>query len=222
MIDPFITIKKDRGDCWIFAISFDWLLQILYFPQRVLNNIFGGMVSWLLSWNFPSTKVTMSVASIGLVAGILISIVGQVFVRPSGLLAVPALLQNEHFGPLIDRIKFENITYTVGESESYQAFFSIPRKSISHLQTSGRPGEATAVQVLVGYTHPVRGLLQKSKLGDELQVVGENNGRYDYTVVATEVRSLQDLPKMQTSSEGLLLIVPQTALQQSFLVVIAR
>lgn len=222
MPDAFITIKKDRGDRWIFAVSFDWLLEVLYFPGRVFKNAFSGLVNWLLTWNFPSTKITLSVASAGLVAGLMIVIVGQVFVRPASLLAVPTFLDQQHYGPKIDRIKIDGIDYNVGESESYAAFFSIPRKTISHLQTSGRPSEANAVQVMIGYTHPARSLLQKVLLGDEITIVGANNGKYTYTVVTTEVRTLQDLQKMQTNNQQLMLIVPQTAVQQQFLVVIAR
>jgi hypothetical protein len=222
MPDAFITIKKDRGDRWIFAVSFDWFLEILYFPGRVFKTLFSGLVDWLLTWNFPSTKVTMSIASTGLVAGLMIVIVGQVFTRPTSLLAVPAFVNQQHFGPLIDRIKIEGIGYNVGDTESYTAFFSIPRKTISHLQTSGRPTESSAIQVLIGYTHPARSLLQKINLGDEITLVGDNNGRYSYTVVTTQVRSKEDLPKLQTDSEQLMLIIPQTAVQQQFLVVIAR
>ena len=222
MTAPFISITKDRGDRWIFAISFDWLLELLYFPKRVLKNIFGNIVAWLLKFDFPSTKVTMSVASFGLVAGLLLVIIGQVYSSPSTLFAVPTFLENQSYGPKIDRIKIDGIDYTVSDAESYQSFFSMPRKTIAHLQTSGRPGEAKAVQIMVGFTHPARSLVQRVGLGDVLSLVGDNNGRYEYAVVAVEVRSQQDLSRMQINSEQLVLIIPQTAIQQEFLVLIAR
>lgn len=222
MADSFISLQRDRKGRWVFAVSFDWFFEMLYFPGRVLKKSMFWIVSWLLTWNFPSTTVTMSVASVGLVAGLLIAIAGQVFIRPTNLLAVPSFLDQEQYGPKIDSLQIDGSSYKVGESESYLSFYSIPRKSVSHLLTSGRPSEAKAVQIMIGYTHPTRSMLQKVNLGDEISLIGDNNGVYNYTVVTTEVRNIEDLSKMKTDTEQVILIVPQTAIQQQFLVVIAR
>lgn len=223
----FISLMKDRSGRWVVSLSFDWLLEILFFPGRVLQRIISGLVRWLLSWRYPSTQAMMTVASLGLGVGVVVALFGQVLIRPAGTLAVPAFLQPAHTGPKIDSLELYKGNYGTGEVSEINAFYSLPRATMAHLQTSGRPSEAKPMVVVVGYTHQARSKLQQVLLGEEVVIIGDNNGRYTYQVVGTQVYSLATLSQLEsvqldTSQYSLFIVVPQTITNQEFLVIMAE
>lgn len=223
----FISLTKDRSSRWVLSLSFDWILELLYFPGRVAKRVVSGLVRWLLSWRYPSTQAMMGVASAGLGVGVVVALFGQVLIRPAGTLAVPTFLQQQHTGPKIDSFEINRASYAVAEVSDVSTFYSLPRATMTHLQTSGRPSEARPTVVLVGYTHQTRPLLQSALLGEELRLIGDNNGRYTYQVVGMQVYSLAELSQLEsnqleTSQYSLFVVVPQTVTNQEFLVVMAE
>jgi hypothetical protein len=218
----FLTLTKDRSSRWVVSIQFDWFLNILYFPQRTVREVLNRLVMWMVGWRWPSTAIIMSVASAGLGIGLVVALFTQVLSQPSSTLAVPAFLERQSIGPEIDRVKLGNVAYQVGLTESVADFYTLPRKQIAALQTAGRPTEATPMQLLVGFTHPSRSIVQEIELGEEIIIIGDNNGRYTYQVVATQVQTADQVAQLDSSSALLYIVVPQTITHQQFLVILAK
>lgn len=202
------------------SLQFDWLAKAILLPHQTLKESVGQLILWMTTWNFPSTKVTMSVASMGLAIGLVVTLLSQVLTQPARTIAVPAFFSQEHTGPMVDLLTLFGSKYQVGTTQSVADFYKLPRNQVAAVTTAGRPTENQAIQLLVGATHPSASSLSKLELGDEVQLIGDNNGRYSYQLIATKLVSPGEASQLDPHGASLYVVVAQGVASQRLLVLL--
>lgn len=159
------------------------------------------------------------VAALGLGIGLGVT----VFQRPSSSFAgIVSFNQND--GVEVEAIFVPSLqimtSVSSGELPAITAFssnYAVRLESSSQLEQSG-------VLVIYGAnTADIFGRLASARLGDEIVLEGDNNGRYHFTI--TEIRTVKRdelSANLNHLTQGLVLITPTGLFGQSFMVVIAQ
>lgn len=222
-LKPIVSLAKDKSSRWTIHVHPGELVNwLLFIPNRI-----GTALIFVVSTVFQvltRSKVAlagymMTLTSIGLVVGMALSISMPSLIRPLQLQAITPGVSVDR-GTKLASVSIDQKEYAVDQTESFVSFFSIPRNRVVVLSQADTIGTTDPAVVAVGYFHPLRNQLLEVRLGQEIEIVGENNGVYRSTAV--EIKELSPTEIEQFSDSNAVVVVPKTALGRSFRAIVFK
>jgi hypothetical protein len=194
---PFVSLKRRKsGSLFLTINTRGWM-------DGLVKRIISGFVA--LDQITQHRAVFIAVAGIGLGLGLSLT----VFQQPATINADTELV---HI----------NQANRVEARELRLPTHKVATRIIWDERSAGL-GETGAVLVEVKATHPISADVQKLSLGENIQVIGSNNGIYSFTVVETRELPASELNTVvQQNTETVVVYTPSTVLSTNVFIVIAR
>jgi hypothetical protein len=216
-----ISIERRRKSL-ILRVHPEFFSQVI---KRSLRRILRGRIgrysyslAYVLNQTTGHKAVLMMIAGLGL--GLGMSYV--IFQRPSLTTAVPLTEVHEVTGPAIKELRLpdKEVKISVNQEVNHTPFTSA--RVVSHVPGSARPTEPGVI-ILADPQGWLEKNLSTAQLGQTIQVVGDNNGIYSYTIIQVRNTTQDDLQQFVIDpTETLILYSRYSWFNNDVIAVIAR
>ncbi|MBU0974274.1 hypothetical protein KKD03_01070 [Patescibacteria group bacterium] len=222
--ENIIKVKKLRSGDIVFEftpnISHDVVKKLIKGSVRVIYKLFSPIFSF---FDKLAERRKLVISSVGLGIGFGLSII--VTQRPDILQAFPVLEYGISVGSEVSVLKINklNLYETIKIGSLADVYNNVFEDQLIHLEGSGFLGQKTPVVIAdLGSTNLLK-RLDAISIGDEIVVVGKNNGTYKYRVIEIREIEAQYLTNVIDREENSLIIYkPENLLRTRLFVVVAK
>ncbi|NCQ65331.1 MAG: hypothetical protein COZ34_02890 [Candidatus Pacebacteria bacterium CG_4_10_14_3_um_filter_34_15] len=219
-----IKIKKLRSGDMIFeltpnisrGVAKSLIKSLVKFVYKLFSPIFGF-------FDQLDERRKLVISSVGLGIGLGLSII--VTQRPDALQAFPVLEYGKLTGSEVSVIKINklNIYETVKSGNLTNLYDNVLEDDLIHLEGSGFLGQKNPVVIADLGSKNLLKQMEAISIGDEIIVIGKNNGTYKYRVIEIREIEAQYLTNVIDKEENSLIIYkPENLLRTRLFVVVAK
>jgi len=190
--------------------------SLVKFVYKLFSPIFGF-------FDQLAERRKLVISSVGLGIGLGLSII--VTQRPDALQAFPVLEYGKLTGSEVSVIKINklNIYETVKSGNLTNLYDNVLEDDLIHLEGSGFLGQKNPVVIADLGSKNLLKQMEAISIGDEIIVIGKNNGTYKYRVIEIREIEAQYLTNVIDKEENSLIIYkPENLLRTRLFVVVAK
>lgn len=220
----FVEIKKQKSGDLILEINPDFfrpaLKKVIKAFLRISLNIFLPIFS---IFDKLAEKRKLVISGVGLGIGLGLSII--ITQRPDTLQAFPLMSNQMAAGvePRILRISQLDIYLSIKHDRLTSLLQNITTNELIHLDGSGFLGQKKPIIIADLSSKNLLNTFEEINIGDEIIIIGSNEGTYKYHVIEIRDTEAQYLPHVIAKEENSLIIYkPQNILRTQIFIVVAK
>lgn len=222
--EKFINIKKHKSGDLVFELKpINYRAGLKALIKLTLTMFLKIFVPFFKILDAMAERRKLVISSVGLGIGLGLSVI--ITQRPDAIQAFPTLISLEGYRVAVAVLRIPSIDLSVSVEDGHLQDI-VENFTTDHVIHEKRSAGLGSKQTIVLADASARNLLPKLEevtIGNEILLVGENNGTYNYRV--TEVRSIsaEYLPTVIADSDNALIIYKSNNLFRTHLhIVIAR
>jgi hypothetical protein len=221
--EPIISFKKKKSGDLFFELDLRAFLNIKQLIKFLLSILLYISNPVFRFFDFLASKRKLVISAVGLGLGLGLSVL--VTQRPDALQAFPELINNNARQIEVSSLKIETIDlYTeVKKGSVVDVFNNLAINYLIHDDRSGNLGSKQPLVIASMGNRDILENLQAVEIGNEIILIGSNNGVYKYRVIEIRDAHADNLPAIISSQDNSLIVYkPTNFLRTKIYAVVAR